>query len=50
MSPKKNRSFSERLYRVNVMPDGNVHAVEDIDLVIKKLEDPPMDTEETIKE
>lgn len=41
-----NRSFAERLYKMNVLPDGNLRQVEDVTLVIKKLENPPLEDEE----
>jgi len=45
---RENRSLSERLYNVNVLPDGNLKSVEEIAVVLKRLEHPsdymePMD-------
>lgn len=46
---KKNKTFSEKLYKANVLPDGNLKSVDLIDIVLKKIEDPPLDDEKEDK-
>lgn len=45
MKRKRPKTFAEKLYHVNVLPDGNLNSVDYIDVVMKKLEDPPLDGE-----
>lgn len=42
----KKKSLIEKLYRSNVLPDGNLNTVNPIDVVKMKLEDPPFDDKE----
>jgi len=42
----ENKTFAERLYNMNVLPDGNLKSVDIIDIVLKKLENPPANTTE----
>jgi hypothetical protein len=45
----RNKTFVERLYKNHVLPFGSLGKVEVMDPVVKKLEDPPFDDEETEK-
>ncbi|MCX8128996.1 MAG: hypothetical protein N3I35_02725 [Clostridia bacterium] len=42
----RNKTFTERLYKNHVLPFGSLGKVELMDLMVKRLEDPPLDDEE----
>ena len=46
--PDNNRKekFYERLYKLNVLPDGNMNSINTIDVVNMKLENPPVEEKE----
>ncbi len=49
MAADRKKNFYERLYKINVLPDGNLNSINTIDVVKHKLEDPPFEDEEKEK-
>lgn len=45
-SRDKKKTFAEKFYKANVLPDGNRRSVEQLDMVIQKLENPPVDDDQ----
>lgn len=45
----KKRKYYERLYKINVLPNGNLNSINTMDVVNMKLENPPLDDDETDK-
>lgn len=46
---ERSRTFPELLYKNHVLPFGSLGKIDLMDLMVKRLEDPPFDDEETKK-